>query len=136
MVAAGATRFLVAFPDEKLIQCWNFDPLKRRGGISPSPIDGRLKTLALGSDSDGPALVLWSREGPFVGAPDTQFSFLDLDSLAVLRVGLIAARALGQHLHHGRQLQDQFICVGSVRSGTPARSAGGALSGSGRRRGP
>ncbi len=92
MVAAGATRFLVAFPDEKLIQCWNFDPLERRGGISPSPIDGRLKTLALGSDSDGPALVLWSREGPFVGAPDTQFSFLDLDSLAVLRVGLIAAR--------------------------------------------
>ncbi len=92
MVAAGATRFLVAFPDEKLIQCWNFDPLGRRGSISPSPIDGRLKTLAMGSDADGPVLVLWSREGPFVGAPDTQFSFLDLDSLAVLRVGLIAAR--------------------------------------------
>jgi hypothetical protein len=91
MVAAGAARFLIAYPDEKLIQCWKFASLEVKGAMRPSPIGGRLKALALGSDSEGPALCLWSNEGPFVGAPDTQFSFLDLDSLAVLRVGLIAA---------------------------------------------
>ncbi len=92
LVVAGARKFLIAFPDEKLIQCWDLASLQRQGGHRPSPIDGRLKALALGSDSDGPALAVWSSETQTVGLPDTQFSFLDLDTLAVLRVGLLAAR--------------------------------------------
>lgn len=57
LVAAGARNFIVAFPDENLLQCWNLEHLTSDGGLRPSPINGRLKALAMGSDSDGPVLA-------------------------------------------------------------------------------
>jgi hypothetical protein len=97
LVAAGARKLLIAFPEEKLLQRWDLETLRREGGSRPSPIDSRMIRLVLGSDSDGPALAYWSTEkiGPGVVFP--RISFIDLDSLTVLRVGLIASR--GDHAY-------------------------------------
>ena len=38
----------------------DLETMTRRGTNSPSPIKGRLKGLAMGSDSDGPLLAVWS----------------------------------------------------------------------------
>jgi hypothetical protein len=85
LVAAGAKTFLIAFPDEKLIQRWDLETLARDGGNQPLAIDGRLIRLALGSDSDGPALAAWSPNATGTH-PETRFSFIDPNSLKVLRV--------------------------------------------------
>ena len=50
LVAAGAKRFLIASPDENQIQCWDLATLQPLGERRTSPIDGRLKSLAIGSD--------------------------------------------------------------------------------------
>jgi hypothetical protein len=89
IVAAGATKFLIAFPEQKLIQRWNLETLRREGGSRALPIKGRLKSLVLGSDSNGPALAFWSIiEDTHID--QTVFSFIDLESLKVQRVVLIA----------------------------------------------
>jgi hypothetical protein len=90
LVAAGSSRFLIAFPDEKLLQRWDLGTLKREGGSRLSPIDGQLLALVMGCDSDGPALALWAKDTQNGTLSETQFSFLDLDTLAVLKVGLVA----------------------------------------------
>jgi hypothetical protein len=92
LVAAGARKLLVAFPEERLLQRWDLATLQREGGSRISPIDGRLIRLALGSDSDGPALALWSPATDAAGQDLAQFSFIDPDSLTVPRVGLVATR--------------------------------------------
>ncbi len=43
--------------------------------------------MALGADSDGPALALWSEEGPAIKASTPRFSFIDLESLTVSKIG-------------------------------------------------
>jgi hypothetical protein len=85
LVAAGARKFVVAYPDEKLIQRWDLEQLTSDSGPRSSPINGQLRALALGSDSDGPILAAWQVMGPPHG--NGGFSFIGLDSLEVLRVG-------------------------------------------------
>ncbi|WP_406695291.1 serine protease [Singulisphaera sp. Ch08] len=92
MVAAGARKFVVAFPEERLLQRWDLETLTSEGGFHPSPIKEELKAIAMGSDSDGPILAHWSPVKPSDGP--TQLSFIDLDSLHVLRLGPISGRAL------------------------------------------
>ena len=89
LVAAGAKKFLVAFPDERVIQRWDLETLTREGVSAEMPFSGRLKGLALGSDSDGPALAAWSPDAGNNIAGPSRFSFIDLRSLKVLRVGPI-----------------------------------------------
>ena len=64
--------------------------MTRQGKDLPSPIKGRLKALALGSDSDGPLLVAWGPESNSPGMDQARFSFLDPQTLAVLKVGPIS----------------------------------------------
>ncbi len=88
MVAAGAKKILIALPDQKRFERWDLATLKRDGDSRPSPISGPLKALALGSDSDGPALALWYGDASAFGYIDrSRGSFIDLESLAVLRLG-------------------------------------------------
>ncbi len=91
LVAAGAKKFLVAFPDEKLIHRWDLETLTREVSNATLPVRGRLNGLAMGSDSDGPALAAWSPEPANSPAGPSQFSFIDLESLKVLRVGRLTA---------------------------------------------
>ena len=92
LIAAGATKLLIAFPAEKLIQRWNLETLERDGGSRALPLDGPLKALALGSDSSGPAaLAYWTIEQPQYGFARRGFSLIDIDSLKVLKAGMIAS---------------------------------------------
>jgi hypothetical protein len=89
IAVAGAKTLFVVFPDERLFMRWDLATLKRDGGPHPLPIKGRIKRLALGSDSDGPILAYWKEETPRVFSPTNRYSFIDLDTLTVLKVGSI-----------------------------------------------
>jgi WD40 repeat protein len=89
LVAAGAKAFFIAFPDQGLFQRWDLETMTRQGTSLPSPIRGRLKGLAMGSDSDGPLLAFWSPDSTQNIAEQVRFSFLDSKSLKVLRAGPI-----------------------------------------------
>jgi hypothetical protein len=88
LVAAGARKFILAFPAENLIQRGDLEQGKTEGGPRPSPIDGQLKGLAMGSDSDGPVLAYWTPLKPSYGPQ--RFSFIDPDTLEVLKVGPVS----------------------------------------------
>ena len=85
LVAAGASKILVAFPDEGLLQRWDLATFKREGGSRPLPIDGKIKAMAMGSDSDGPILAFWVAAVKPQGFDKTWLSLIDLDTLKVLR---------------------------------------------------
>ncbi len=88
-VAAGAEKFVIVFPTEKVIQRWDFKTLEREpGGSAPLPIEGELKGLAMGSDSAGPILAMWIPRGN-----EPVFSFISLDTMKVLRMKSDAAGA-------------------------------------------
>ncbi len=78
----------MAFPDENLLQCWNLEHLTSDGGLRPSPINGRLKALAMGSDSDGPVLAHWN-PSKRSSVPE-RFSFIELNTLQVLKIGTVS----------------------------------------------
>jgi hypothetical protein len=85
LVAAGASKFLVVFPEEKLIHRWNLNTLEREGGNQVSPIDGEIRAVAMGADSSGPALAFWCGRASGNLYP-AWLSMIDLDSLTVLQV--------------------------------------------------
>jgi WD40 repeat protein len=87
LVAAGAKVLCLTFPDENVIERWDLGSLTPQGDAVPLPIKGRLRGLALGSDSDGPLLVAWAPETGNPGIDQARFSFLDLANLTVLKVG-------------------------------------------------
>jgi len=89
LVAAGAKAFVVAFPEQRLFQLWDLETLTRQGANLASPIHGRLKSLAMGSDSEGPLLTVWSPDSSNNIAPLARFSFLDPKTLEVLKAGSI-----------------------------------------------
>ncbi len=90
LVAAGARRLLILYPKERLFDRWDLVKLEREGGTRPSPIKRPVNRLVMGSDSAGPALAYSSSGGGLYG-----LSFIDLDSLAVLKVGSIGGN--GSH---------------------------------------
>ncbi len=90
LVAAGAKTLVVAFPDQEIFQRWDLETMTRQGSSFPSPIKGRLKGLAMGNDSDGPLLALWSTDSSNGFPQQPRFSFLDLKSLTVLKAGPIS----------------------------------------------
>ena len=90
IVAAGASKFLIAFPEQKLIQRWDFPTLRREGSSRALPIKGPLKALVLGSDSNGPALAFWTlKQDTYID--QTVFSFIDIGSLKALGAGMVAS---------------------------------------------
>jgi Trypsin-like peptidase domain len=92
IVAAGASKFLIAFPDQKLIQRWDLPSLRREGGSRTLPIKGPLKALVMGSDSNGPALAFWAIAED-TNFERTVFSFIDVNSLKAVGIGLVASWA-------------------------------------------
>jgi len=106
LIAAGANKLLIAFPEEQVLERWDLGTLEREGGSHVSPIDGWIRALALGSDSDGPALALWyprargyttylKASNTNIREPEARFSFIDLDRLTVLKAGSIDLGKLG-----------------------------------------
>jgi WD40 repeat protein len=86
LVAAGAKTFFIAFPDQDLFQRWDLKTMTRQDTNLSSPIQGHLKGLAMGSDSEGPLLAVWSNDWNNKILESTRFSFLDPKALKVLKV--------------------------------------------------
>jgi hypothetical protein len=136
LVTAGARKALIAYPDEKLIQRWDLPTLRREGASRRLPIEGPLTALVLGSDSDGPALASWTIEKGVLTEQNV-FSLIDLESLKVLRVGLIASSGTwGTVSASGGSFRLPEFVSSPGRNGTPLHiraAAGGALWPSGTR---
>jgi WD40 repeat protein len=124
LVAAGADKFVIAYPEEKLIQRWGFKSMAREAGASSSlPMDGPLRRIALGSDSAGPILTSWTPQG----GQGVRFSLVSLDSLKVLKVGTISTGG-GQGLAQVSESGGSFTVSQFLSESTLIRaSAGGGL---------
>ncbi|MGO9601597.1 MAG: WD40 repeat domain-containing protein [Isosphaeraceae bacterium] len=85
LVAAGAKTFVIAYPVQRLIERWDLATMARRGTRLPSPIRARLTGLAMGSDSDGPILAVWSPDAANNLSQPARFSFLELGTLKALK---------------------------------------------------
>jgi S1-C subfamily serine protease len=116
LVAAGATKLVIVYPALRQIERWDFATLTQDRSLGPSPIDGTIAALAMGSDSEGPMLLAWNR--PSKEAQPFQFSFLDIHDIKLLRVGLVftSGELLGLPLSPG----GGFF----VEGGSSCRSAG------------
>jgi WD40 repeat protein/S1-C subfamily serine protease len=91
LIAAGSDLLVVAYPDQPAVERWSLTDLNSQGKRAPSPIRGRIQSLALGSDSEGPLIVVWSpsKNG---GAPEqARFSFLDPETFTTLKVGEVTS---------------------------------------------
>jgi hypothetical protein len=89
LVAAGAGTLFVAYPDQRIVQRWDLKTMAPRGKAALSPIRGRLKSLTVGADSDGPLFAVWSPDSATSFSPQARFSFLDPETLKVLKAGEI-----------------------------------------------
>jgi S1-C subfamily serine protease len=91
LIAAGADCLVAAYLDHvpATLERWNFGDLDAAGMKVLLPIRGRIKALAMGSDSDGPLLVAWAPYIDEQSADDARFSFLEAKTLAVLKAGPI-----------------------------------------------
>jgi WD40 repeat protein len=89
IAAAGASSLVIAFPDQALFQRWDLETMTRQGASVPSPIKGRIKGLAMGNDSDGPLLTVWSANAANNIADQAWFSFIDPKTFKVLKAGSI-----------------------------------------------
>ena len=65
------------------------DAQRDQVGTRPSPIDGRIKALAIGTGSSGLALALWGVGSKPYGVSNAWFSLIDVESLSVLRVASV-----------------------------------------------
>ncbi len=92
LLAAGAKKLVIAYPGARRLERWDLGSLKRDGELRPSPIDGVLQVIAMGSDSDGPLFAYWC--APQTNPREMQkarSSFIDLESLKVLKVALVSS---------------------------------------------
>ncbi len=98
LVAAGASKFVVAYPETGRIERWDLGTLAREGDPQPLPFDGTLEAIALGADSEGPMLAAWSFPDANPALKDRRyqrFSFVDLARFKVLAVVAIAVHGNG-----------------------------------------
>ena len=89
LIAAGAESLVVACQDHVpgTVQRWSFADLSADATKVALPIRGRIKALAMGSDSDGPLVVVWAPYIDLRSAAEARFSFLDPQTFAVLKAG-------------------------------------------------
>ena len=94
VVVAGATTLVIALPDLAVFERWDLGTMTRQGERVPSSIKGRLKSLAMGSDSDGPLLAVWYPASSNNSTDPARFSFLDPNTFKVLKAGPMTNRGL------------------------------------------
>jgi hypothetical protein len=84
LVAAGSRAVIIAFPDQGIFQRFSLETMTREGSSFPSPIKGELLGLAMGNDSDGTLLAIWSPNSTGNVTQMTRFSFVDPNTFKVL----------------------------------------------------
>ena len=89
LIAGGASKFLVAYPDEKRLERWDLATLAQEGDSHPLPFVGQLKQVVMGSDSNGPVLAFWftGADRPTSITSQPRFSFIDLGTLTIQKIG-------------------------------------------------
>ncbi len=91
LVAAGVDVFFLVYPGLRIIHRWSL----RRMAMDKTaalPIRGDVKAIALGSDSAGPLLVRWVERQGGGRFTQTDFSFIDVESLKVLKCSTFRER--------------------------------------------
>jgi hypothetical protein len=119
LVAAGARKMLVLYPDERLIERYDLATLRRDVAPRPSPIKSPVRRLVMGSDSLGPALAYWLQGGGLY-----RLSFIELVNLTVPKVGSIGGK--GSHASvsesHGSFTSDssdnEHLCIRASANGS------------------
>jgi S1-C subfamily serine protease len=97
LVAAGAGKFVIAYPENKRIERWDLRTMTRDGDPQPLPFEGTLEAIALGADSEGPLLASWwfpDANPALKNVKYNRLSFLDLSNFKVLAVGAIALHGM------------------------------------------
>ncbi len=87
LVAAGARRLVLAFPDQGLIQRRDLEALDQPARSFTSPIKARLVSLTMGHDSDGPLLAAWAPPHHPAYTDWIRFSLVDPSTMKVHRAG-------------------------------------------------
>ena len=101
LVAAGASKFVIAYPEIRRIERWDLGTLSRDGDPRPVPVEGTLESIALGADSEGPLLASWwftDANPALKDVRNDRLSFVDLERFKVLAVGVIAVHGLADTL--------------------------------------
>jgi len=138
LVAAGATKLLIAYPEVKRIERWDLAKMTRDGDSRPLPFEGPLRAIVMGSDSEGPALAFWTtgEPGPGLNVYHARFSFIELESLLVPRIssfkqGKFATVSEFDKLSasKGSFMVNQFLGHGKDEHVSLRASAGGAIFG-------
>ena len=106
LIAAGASKFVIAYPDSKQIERWDLGTLTRDGDPRAVPVAGTLEAIALGADSEGPLLASWWFGD--TAAKRNRLSFVDLAEFKVLAVGLIAVHGCHGYLCEARRFGGRF----------------------------
>ena len=106
-VAAGKKQFIVGYRTQGLFQSWDLSSLTpRKADAEVLPAKARILGIAMGSESDGPLLVIWHVEPP-TNRSNTQNAFSELDprvrcvlvepaSLKSIRLGGFSTNPSGQ----------------------------------------
>lgn len=83
IVAGGRDCLFVGLPTSGVLERWSLVPPQRKAS-QPLPVEGTLRGLGMGADSDGPLLVLtWSREH------GQKLSLIDGESMVPLEVEVV-----------------------------------------------
>jgi WD40 repeat protein/S1-C subfamily serine protease len=90
LVAGGARTVIIADRVKNLIDRYNLETMTFQARSLRLPIQGSLRGLALGSDSDGPLVVVWAPKNANPGIDASRFSFVDPKTLSVLKMGPIS----------------------------------------------
>ena len=88
LVAAGAEKLILLYPKEGLFQRWDLKTMTLEVKAEKQPIQGRIHTIAMGSDSGGPILAFWSvtqKNEPTASGP-ARCSFIDPLTFRVLKI--------------------------------------------------
>jgi hypothetical protein len=129
LVAAGAEKLVIAYPDLRFLQRWDLGSLRME--LSEAiPIRGALRSITLGADSAGPMMAYWVRpEGK--GAFDPAWlTLIDLDTLKGLLVALpdqSAARGMSPTTPDGCLPMVYSFMAGAGDRAHVRTSAGGGL---------
>jgi len=97
LVAAGASKFVIAYPENERVERWDIGTMTRDGDPQPLPFEGALEAIALGADSEGPLLASWwfpDSNPALKNLKYNRLSFIDLSNFKVLAVGAIALHGM------------------------------------------
>lgn len=82
LITAGNDKLIIVSSEPNVIERWSLSTLEKET-VSKLPVDGIVKTIAMGYDSEGPLLIHWSKMSgtPSTGIAETAFfSFLDISN--------------------------------------------------------